>query len=66
MPVEILLDRFPSPGGDYGLSDGDCPEDERAFVIVFPSPGGDWGLSDYHFRRPNKFNARKFPSPGGD
>ena len=37
---------FPSPGGDYGLSDQGYPCILPPWCPEFPSPGGDYGLSD--------------------
>ena len=42
---------FPSPGGDYGLSDPVHPSDEVFYASEFPSPGGDYGLSDWCWRQ---------------
>ena len=38
--------RFPSPGGDYGLSDFFMRLGDEGAYVTFPSPGGDYGLSD--------------------
>ena len=38
--------KFPSPGGDYGLSDGAGDLLRALRGVKFPSPGGDYGLSD--------------------
>ena len=38
--------RFPSPGGDYGLSDLKAEAQALCGEVEFPSPGGDYGLSD--------------------
>ena len=40
------MDGFPSPGGDYGLSDSGCSLVGYSDDGQFPSPGGDYGLSD--------------------
>ena len=37
---------FPSPGGDYGLSDWGLIKTFQELMGGFPSPGGDYGLSD--------------------
>ena len=43
---DLWVDEFPSPGGDYGLSDQGVWSSFRYANYRFPSPGGDYGLSD--------------------
>ena len=57
---------FPSPGGDYGLSDHTYTVTPGTDHITFPSPGGDYGLSDYVIYVTLGPAYILFPSPGGD
>ena len=56
---------FPSPGGDYGLSDAAIGE-AMVLEFGFPSPGGDYGLSDLDKVTVSAAWLQWFPSPGGD
>ena len=44
--MAIVIVMFPSPGGDYGLSDFAIARRKAKRAFKFPSPGGDYGLSD--------------------
>ena len=56
----LTYSKFPSPGGDYGLSDQWRWFQRAKALIRFPSPGGDYGLSDEHHQRPSRMACAGF------